>query len=87
MGLFIIKLQKYLRSFSNRFKKTKIKAVHDSDLLEVLKSLGVLEDIENNKATCIFCRDLVSLETIEAIFQKEGRIKFICSKPECISKL
>ncbi len=87
MNLIIIKLKKYLSSFSDSFKKTKVKAVHDSDLLEVLKSLGVLEDIENNKATCAFCKDSVNLENLEAIFQKEGGVNLICSKPECISKI
>ena len=87
MNLFIVKLKKYLHSFFSNFKKTKVKAVHDSDLLEVLKSLGVLEKVQENRATCSFCKEIVNLDNLAAVFKDGSEVKFICSKPECVSKV
>lgn len=76
-----------IKLFFYRLKKSKIKAVHDSDLNSVLLSLGVLQKVQNGEAICEYCKGVVNLENLEAVFNKGGIIKFICSKPDCISKL
>lgn len=83
----ILRFPQIIKSFFHRLKKSKIKAVHDSDLNGVLSSLGVLQKVQNGEAICEFCKDVVSIENLEAIFNEGGNIKFICSKPDCVSKL
>ena len=87
MDLLFSKFKKYFQSFLGYFRKTKVKAVHDSDLLEVLESLGVLKKIQNNQVKCVYCGELITLTNIEAVFRDKGEIKLICSKPECLSKI
>ncbi len=87
MSLLIFKIKKCVKSFPYRFKKAKIKAVHESDLVGVLQSLGVFDRINGGTEKCVSCGDTISLENIEAIFLNKGKIKFICSKNECVSKI
>ena len=61
--------------------------VHDSDLIETLKSLGVFDKIQNGLANCECCGGTVTLDTLYAVFSKNGGIRFVCSKNNCITKL
>jgi len=83
----IFRFPQIIKSFFHRLKKSKIKAVHDSDLTGVLSSLGVLQKVQNGEAVCEFCKGAVSMENLEAVFSEKGNIKFICSKPDCVSKI
>lgn len=67
--------------------KTSIAAVHDDDLKKFLESLGVLGDVTNGKAKCKFCRDVLTLESLAAVFPESGDVKFVCDKPGCLSSL
>lgn len=85
--LLKFRIQNYFRTLFRHFAKSKIKAVYDSDLPELLNSLGVLEKVKNGKVNCVYCGDAVNLDNLEAVFLKNKEVKFICSKPICISKL
>lgn len=63
----------------NRKPKHNIKAVQEQDLEHYLKSLGVLDSINSGEVLCQFCGNKITLDTIEAIAPKEGRIVFTCS--------
>lgn len=67
-------------------KKKKIKAIHDTDLVQVLKDLGVYNDILSNKKKCTFCRCVIDLNNLQGLFPASGDIKFICSEKECLRK-
>lgn len=87
MSLLIFKIKECIKSFPYRFKKAKIKAVYESDLVGVLQSLGVFGQISNGTEKCASCGDTIDLENIEALFLNKGKIKFICSKNDCVSKI
>lgn len=68
-------------------KRATVSAVHDDDLDAFLKSLGVFPDVAAGRTRCKFCGDSVNLETLSAVFPESGDIKFVCSKPVCMTLL
>jgi hypothetical protein len=64
-----------------------IRAVHDDDLPEFLKRLGVLGDIQARRATCFLCGSPVLMETFHAAVPDSGSVKLVCSRPVCVGRL
>jgi hypothetical protein len=56
-------------------RKKAIKAVHDDDLVVFVKGLGIYLDCINNKLSCDFCEDVITVENLHAIFPDSGAIK------------
>lgn len=83
----MLKIKQYFTKFLYRFRKSKIKAIHEDDLVDTLESLGILGKINKGQSTCYYCGEVVNIKNIEAIFSKNGKINFICSNPKCISKI
>ncbi|MGA8493019.1 MAG: hypothetical protein WB711_21530 [Terriglobales bacterium] len=67
--------------------KSIISAVHDDDLVGFLESLGVLSDVKRGEARCKFCREVISLDNLVAVFPESGDIKFVCDRPGCLALL
>ncbi len=67
--------------------KSVISAVHDDDLVGFLDSLGVLSDLERGEVKCKFCREVINLNNLVAVFPESGDIKFVCDKPACLARL
>jgi predicted adenine nucleotide alpha hydrolase (AANH) superfamily ATPase len=76
-------LSKFFRSSA----KHTIKAVHDYDLENYLKSIGFLNKIKEGEVRCKFCGNIITLETIEAIVPLDGEITFVCENQKCINQL
>lgn len=68
-------------------KSGQIKAVHDDDIVELLKSLGVHDTVVNGQANCHFCRQTVSLDDISAVFPYQGEVAYCCSSTGCYREL
>ncbi len=85
--MLFLRITNRIKNIFKRLQKSNIKAVHDSDLQDVLTSLGVFEKVSNGNATCTFCNTNVNLDNLEAVYKERGSIKFICSKDDCVSKL
>lgn len=68
-------------------EKKAIKAVHDDDLVVFLNGLGIYSDFIHNKLSCAFCKDVITVENLHALFPDSGAIKICCSKPDCIHTL
>jgi len=64
-------------------KTTSIKAVDETDFEAFLKELGVYEQVTSAGARCVVCGNTLALDDIEAVFPKDGEVKFICSTPKC----
>jgi hypothetical protein len=64
-----------------------INAVHDDNLKNLLKNIGYFDKVKKGDIKCKFCRDVITLENISAIFPESGSIKLICDKPVCIQEL
>jgi hypothetical protein len=67
-------------------KKT-IKAVHDDDLEDVLKGLGIYNDFAYGKLKCAFCRDAITWDNLHSMFPYSGLVRCCCSKPNCVKDL
>lgn len=68
-------------------EKKKINAVYESDIKQFLKSIGILQDIEDKKIKCKFCGELITLENIAAVFPENDNILACCSKLDCYESL
>lgn len=64
--------------------KETLSAVHDDDLVGLLRSLGVLHSVETGRARCKFCRDQINLSNLQALIPDSGSVSFACNKPGCI---
>ncbi|PYL66991.1 MAG: hypothetical protein DMF28_10185 [Verrucomicrobia bacterium] len=64
--------------------KEAIKAVDDENLFELLRSLGLLEQLEKSRITCAVCGDVITAESLQAIIPRGDAVDVICWKPECI---
>ena len=64
-----------------------IQAIHDDELDEFLKSLGLLSDFNARRLRCWFCDDVIDSSNLETIFPVSGTIKLACCKPTCVKDL
>ena len=67
--------------------KENIKAVHDNDLSNLLKSLEIYDEVMSGQKKCKFCGDVIDFNNLETIFPESGDIKFGCNKNSCLSQL
>ena len=81
------KIKERFKKFIHSFKRSKIKMVHESDLIGLLGSLGVLEKIEKDESFCTNCKKPININNIEAILSNHGEIQFVCSSPSCAARL
>jgi hypothetical protein len=68
-------------------KENVLKAVHDDDLISLVTSLNVYDDIINGKKKCVFCQKTISLDNIDALLPCEDQVEFSCNFPKCHLKL
>ena len=64
-------------------ERKKIKAVHDFDLLKLLGTLNISKDVKKKNKKCKFCRGIVTIKNIYALFPESGDIKIVCDKKVC----
>lgn len=68
-------------------KNNQMKMVHDKDLENLLRSLGIYENVIENKCTCLFCGQTMTLDNIDSIVPHNNTVQFTCDKEECHLKL
>ena len=76
-----------IKKIWNKFKRTRIKAVHEEDLIPLLNSLGIYMKIKEGEAFCVYCSTVITLDNLWGIFREGKSIRFICSNPDCASKI
>lgn len=67
-----------------RMPKEGMKAVHDDDLEGFLSSIRLLHKVRAGKVRCKFCREILDLESIQAVFPESGSVSVVCSREQCI---
>jgi len=87
MKLFLFKIKNFFKTLPDRFGKTRVKAVYDSDLMNLVESLGIRSGIEAGTYSCKFCATTITFDNLQAIQKEGGELKFICSNLECFSKI
>lgn len=68
-------------------KESLIKAVHDDDMINLLKSLEVYDSVINEQYKCIFCNELITINNIDAILPQNEKVVFSCNQEQCHLKL
>lgn len=68
-------------------KNNEMKAVHDDDLGNLLKSLNMYDLVEGGKKKCLFCGGTITFDNIDSIVPHEGMVEFTCNSQECHTKL
>jgi hypothetical protein len=59
-------------------------AVDDKSLADVLKRVGIYDDVVNGKARCYFCGQPVAMENLGGLFKHEGLVRVACSNIKCL---
>ncbi len=67
--------------------KKNLQAVHFRDIDELLKSLELLDEFNDEKLKCHFCENIVSKNNFGAVFPREETILLACSKLECLTQI
>jgi len=63
-----------------------ITAIHDSDLLKVLKRLGLYEGVAEGRFRCFVCGRRIDLENLGGLFKsRDGEIHFVCNNVKCLA--
>jgi hypothetical protein len=68
-------------------KSNELLAVHDDDLVTLLKSLEKYDDVVSGKCACIFCQQAIKLSNIGSIIPLEGKVVFSCNDDSCLNNL
>ncbi|MCU7787505.1 hypothetical protein ODS41_06195 [Pyrobaculum sp. 3827-6] len=62
-----------------------VKAVHDTDLVDVLKRLGLYEGVVGGRYRCFVCGRPITVDNLGGMFKsKDGRINLVCSDVKCL---
>lgn len=62
-----------------------LKAVLDQDVEELLKNLGLLDEMRSGSLTCALCGNPISLEIFSGVFKKNGEIRVFCGELLCFN--
>lgn len=65
-------------------EKENLKTIHEKDFKAYLKKIKVLDLVENGKAKCKFCDEIITLKNIYSLFPESGQVRFVCEKSACI---
>jgi hypothetical protein len=67
-------------------ERHKITAVHERNLEEVLKGLGLLDSVKDGNVVCKFCGKRITLDNLNCIYPKDDDIIFCCDDLSCFQK-
>jgi hypothetical protein len=70
-----------------RLDKKELHAVHDDDVVEYLRHLGLLQKITDGKFKCSRCGGLIDLDNFGGLYSENKEIKIVCEKLECMTRL
>jgi len=61
-----------------------VKAIHDIDLEEVLKKLGLYEGLLRGEFKCSICGCPLTLENLGGIYRENREVKIVCERIQCL---
>lgn len=67
--------------------KKEIEAIHESDLEDALKKIGLWDKLVAGDLQCKFCHSKITTENLHSILPESGAFNVICDAPECVTKL
>ena len=73
-----------IHSIFNRKKKLELNAVYNSEITQVLSSLGLIDKLEEGKIHCSDCGQQITYDNVGVIYSGEGEVKIKCSSISCV---
>jgi len=68
-------------------RKHTIRAVHEQDIGELLKSLGLSDLMTKGELRCGICGSTVNLDNLLCIYPSKDEVKVCCKNPECYERV
>jgi len=66
--------------------RRELKALHTSDLSELLKKFSQYDDFVNNKLHCSVCNTVISKDNIGSMRLLMSKLIFTCNKSSCYNE-
>ena len=62
-----------------------IKAIHDSDLVQVLRKLDLYDRLIKEELECSICGRPLTLDNLGGVYRdSKGEVKLVCNRIECL---
>ena len=68
-------------------QERELKAIHASDLSDLLQKFEIYDKFTNSEITCNVCEDIISNKNVGSIQKLSGKLLFTCNKPTCYNKV
>ncbi len=69
-------------------KDDQLKAVYSSDIDVFLEKLGVLEQFNQGKFACKYCKEVITRNNLYAIIPALNKnVEMCCNRPDCVLSL
>ena len=63
--------------------KEAIRAIHDAEVVDFFRSIGLLEELGQGKVSCVICAEPLTIASFRAVARKEQKLIFCCSRTSC----
>jgi len=63
--------------------KEAIRTIHDAEVADFFRSIGLLEELEQGKVSCVICSESLTIASFRAVARKEQKLIFCCSRTSC----
>ncbi len=61
-----------------------LRAISRGSLDSLISALGLEPEIDEGILGCDFCEEVVTRETLFAVFPEDETVKLVCNRPRCI---
>ena len=59
-------------------------AIHDADLVTVLRAYGLFEDLAADRIKCCECQRILSLDNIGTLRRRSSGLELVCDRHGCL---
>ena len=73
-----------MRSLFKWRERRVLHAVHESDLVEALSSLDILDNLNDGIVSCTVCGAQVRLNNLGAVHSLKDNVGVVCNRPNCL---
>jgi len=69
---------------AKQIREITIYAVDDRNLADVLRKVGIYQDVVAGRTRCHFCGGTVTMQNLGGLFKHEGQIRLVCNNIRCL---
>jgi hypothetical protein len=67
-----------------RIGEITIYAIDDRNLVDILKKVGIYQDVAAGRTRCHFCGVAVTMQNLGGLFKHEGQVRVVCNDIKCL---